>query len=156
MNKASVLGALERKFAGDSLDSKVRQYAEKINESFHMSLSSSSLPRLPSLASPTSGRLKQQHSLLQFTNSRKEQQVSELQSVLDSLLTVNEQANSDFEMALNARSVELVEGEGQFERINRLKREAAEVEMLTMKEVITTDQLVFVVKKTKEKIVIAR
>ena len=149
MNKASILSTIERKFGEESVESKIKLYAERINDSFRESLSSSFFPKLPSIQ-PSTQRLKQQHSSLLFSNQRKEEQLAELRSVLTTLVTINAQTSSDMDLALSARSLEITQATGPHDRINFLKSEAAEIEIETTKELVVTDQLVFVVKKTKE------
>lgn len=137
----------------DWVEGKTRQYAEKIKDAFQSSVNTESIPRLHTLASPSAQRLREKHNLLLFSNLRKEHHLSELQVTLQALTAANHHTSSDRDLALSARSADLSTDSGPLIQLSFLKREAWELEAKAAKELATADQLRFVIKKTKEKIV---
>lgn len=148
MQKSSVLSGFDRRLGEDLFDGKVRKYVDSLRDSFRQSLSSSSLPQLASVRSSVP-QLKQHYSKLLFSNSRKEELLLELRSALHSLTAINAFTTEEMDLALSARSAEITTHPGS-DRINRVKKEAAEVETLTEKEESATDQLLFMIKQAKE------
>ena len=137
----------------DVTEVKTRQYAERIKEEFQSSMRTESVPRLHTLASPSAQRLREQHNLLLFSNLRKEQHLSELQAALQALTAANLHTSSDRNLALSARSAELSGDSGPLLRLNFLKQETYDLETKAGKELIAADQMLYVIKQTKEKIV---
>lgn len=150
-HRAMMRGHLE-----DLTENRTKQYAEKIKEAFQSSTKTESIPRMHTLASPSAQRLREKHNLLLFSNLRKEQHLSELQVALQALTAANHHTSSDRDLMLSARSVELSTDSGPLIRLNFLKREACDLEAKAARELIEADQLMFVIKKTKEKIVHVR
>lgn len=148
MQKTSVLSGFDRRLGEDLFDGKVRKYVDSLRDSFRQSLSSSSLPQLVSVRSSVP-QLKQHYSKLLYSNSRKEELLLELRSALHSLTAINTFTTEEKDLALSARSAEITVHPGS-DRINRVKKEAAEVEGLTEKEESATNQLLFMIKQTKE------
>lgn len=148
MQKASLLSGFDRRLGEDLVESKIHKYVDTLRASFYQSLSTSTLPQLGFVRSSVP-QLKQQYSKLLFTNSRKEDLLLELRAALHSLSTINTFTLEEMTLAQSARSAEVTSRPGS-ERINRLKIEAAGLETMTTKEESETDQLLFVIKKTKE------
>lgn len=137
----------------EATEVKAKRYADRIKEAFNTSIRTESIPKKQILASPSAQRLRESHNLLLFSNLRKEQHLSELQVALQALTAANQHTSSDRDLALSARSAELSEESGPLLRLSFLKREAGDLEAKAAKELVATEQLMFVIKKTKEKIV---
>ena len=137
----------------EATELKAKRYADRIKEAFNTSIRTESIPRKQILASPSAQRLRESHNLLLFSNLRKEQHLSELQVALQALKAANQHTSSDRDLAMSARSAELSEESGPLLRLSFLKREAGDLEAKAAKELIAAEQLLFVIKKTKEKIV---
>lgn len=148
MSRLAPIGRLE-----ESTEGKVKLYAERIKDSFQDSMRMESVHKGRILAAPSVQRLREKHNLLLFSNLRKEQQLHELQAALQALSAANLHTSSDRDLTQSARSAELSDHSGPFLRLNFLKQESFDLEQKTEKEKISQDQLVYVIKKTKEKIV---
>lgn len=148
MQKSSVLSGFDRRLGEDAYEGKVRKYVDTLRDSFRQSLSSPSLPQLASVRSSVP-QLKQHYSKLLFSNTRKEELLLELRSALHSLTAINIFTTEEMDLAMSARSAEISTYPGS-DRMNRIKTEAAEVETLTEKEELATNQLLFRIKQVKE------